>query len=295
MTRRQIIALQGAAAEAGGDALSVCGWLMRFGVQGLDRRTFDAATQTWLPGHDDARPLSIAETPILWDHGQGPPGADAQGLLQSAERRGEGIWVEGALNARSKYLDGLQELLAKRALGWSAGSIAHLVEIVGSRFQRFPIVEATLTATPMQPLATATQWSDAAQSLLDGLQPAGPDARALAVQRQRIAVAEAIYPDATVDAGEVVAFIPPGYYQPRQELKPLIRVMARRGGTQVFQLVHGMDGRLIATFDALGLAQRALEEAVYGRALEGYEKRYDPEWLEWDERPGTARVRLSRS
>ena len=176
-------------AEQDADGLRVRGWLMRFGIKGTDGRQFTAESQTTLPGHDAAKVLSVQDMPILWCHGKGPPEAEPIGVLQSAERREDGIWVEGALAARSRYLGAVQELLRRGALGWSVGSVAHLVRMTGNTFTRFPVVEATLTPVPAQPLALAMQDGGLSAAALALLGDDDPESKQEAM-RMRIAIAE---------------------------------------------------------------------------------------------------------
>ena len=181
---------QDATAEQGDDSLRVRGWLMRFGIAGTDGRRFTRESETTLPGHDNAKVLSVQDTPILWRHGKGPPEAEPIGVLQSAERRDDGIWVEGVLNERSRYLSAVQELLKRGALGWSVGSVEHLVKLVGNTFTRFPVVEATLTPMPIHPLATAMQGSEVSASALALLGADDTVHTDQAAMQMRIAIAE---------------------------------------------------------------------------------------------------------
>ncbi len=181
---------QDGTAEQDADGLKVRGWLMRFGVKGTDGRRFTPDSQTTLPGHDHAQVLSVPNTPILWRHGAGPPEAEPIGVLQSAERREDGIWVEGVLAERSKYLGAVQELLRRGALGWSSGAVEHLVKLAGDTFTRFPVVEATLTPLPRQPLAMAMQDATLTAAALELLGDDGAQLKQAAM-RMQIAIAEA--------------------------------------------------------------------------------------------------------
>ena len=180
---------QDGTAEQDADGLRVRGWLMRFGVKGTDGRQFTAESQTTLPGHDTAKVVSVQEMPILWRHGSGPPEAEPIGVLQSAEKRDDGIWVEGVLAERSQYLGAVQELLRRGALGWSSGAVEHLVKLAGNTFTRFPIVEATLTPKPRQPLAWAMQGVELSAPALALLGDDDPESKQEAM-RMRIAIAE---------------------------------------------------------------------------------------------------------
>lgn len=66
-----------------------------------------------------------------------------------------GIWVEAQLDLHRAYVEEIEELIEKGALGWSSGSVSHLVRYVGGGWQgkikQWPIVEFSLTPTPAEP------------------------------------------------------------------------------------------------------------------------------------------------
>lgn len=63
-----------------------------------------------------------------------------------------GVWIEAQLELRDEYEQAIYELAAAGKLGWSSGTVAHLMgrEKAGnaSRVTRWPIAEASLTPTP---------------------------------------------------------------------------------------------------------------------------------------------------
>lgn len=62
-----------------------------------------------------------------------------------------GIWAETILQERDEYEQFIAELALAGKLGWSSGSVGHLVERDGSKITRWPIAEASLTHTPAEP------------------------------------------------------------------------------------------------------------------------------------------------
>lgn len=62
-----------------------------------------------------------------------------------------GIWAETILQERDEYEKFIAELSLAGKLGWSSGSVAHLVEIEAGEIKRWPIAEASLTHTPAEP------------------------------------------------------------------------------------------------------------------------------------------------
>jgi hypothetical protein len=71
-----------------------------------------------------------------------------------------GVWAETILDTRDKYLAKIYEMAEAGKLGWSSGSTPHLVEkkaVKNGFFEiiAWPIVEASLTHTPCNPVSRA--------------------------------------------------------------------------------------------------------------------------------------------
>lgn len=62
-----------------------------------------------------------------------------------------GLWVEAQLDRHKRYVNEIIKLVEEGVLGWSSGSIGHLVERQGKTIKRWPIVEFSLTPTPAEP------------------------------------------------------------------------------------------------------------------------------------------------
>lgn len=126
-----------------GGGVKVGGYLVRYGGQDLEGEHFEADTDfdVDLPG----------KTSTYFHHGQDSKVGKRK--LSRAELRGDevGIWAETILQERDEYERFIAELALAGKLGWSSGSVSHLVERDGSKITRWPIAEASLTHTPAEP------------------------------------------------------------------------------------------------------------------------------------------------
>jgi HK97 family phage major capsid protein len=62
-----------------------------------------------------------------------------------------GLWVEAQLDRHKVYVNEILRLVEEGILGWSSGSVGHLVEREGKTIKRWPIIEFSLTPTPAEP------------------------------------------------------------------------------------------------------------------------------------------------
>lgn len=63
-----------------------------------------------------------------------------------------GVWAEAQLDLHNKYVTAIRRLVDKGVIGWSSGSLPHLVKIAaGGHIEKWPIVEGSLTPTPAEP------------------------------------------------------------------------------------------------------------------------------------------------
>ncbi len=94
--------------------------------------------------------------PVLYHHGlDGEVGPVLIGQIEAWQADETGLWVEAQLDLRSRWGRAVMELVEAGALGWSSGSMPHLVEVsAGGRIDRWPIVEGSLTPTPAEPRFT---------------------------------------------------------------------------------------------------------------------------------------------
>ncbi len=97
-----------------------------------------------------------AQRPVLYHHGlDGNLKAAVIGMIDTLKADAVGLWAEAQLDLRQRYVQAVQRLVDKGVLGWSSGSLSHLVEVLGDgQIKRWPIVEGSLTPTPAEPRRT---------------------------------------------------------------------------------------------------------------------------------------------
>ncbi len=77
------------------------------------------------------------------------------GVIDTLKTDATGVWAEAQLDLRKRYVRTVQKLVRKGILGWSSGSLPHLVEVADDgHIKRWPIVEGSLTPTPAEPRRT---------------------------------------------------------------------------------------------------------------------------------------------
>lgn len=94
--------------------------------------------------------------PVLYQHGlDGALGPALIGQIEAMQPDSVGLWVEAQLDLRRRWALAVLDLVRQGALGWSSGSLPHLVEIeADGHIRRWPIVEGSLTPTPAEPRYT---------------------------------------------------------------------------------------------------------------------------------------------
>src|SRR5690606_23868955 len=66
-----------------------------------------------------------------------------------------GLWAEAQLDLRHSYVRAVHHLIDRGILGWSSGSLPHLVHVEpAGEIRRWPIVEGSLTPPPAEPRRT---------------------------------------------------------------------------------------------------------------------------------------------
>ena len=93
------------------------------------------------------------QRPVLYQHGlDGALKAAVIGSIDTLVKDETGVWAEAQLDLRQRWARAVQRLIEKNVLGWSSGSLAHLVEVADDgQIRRWPIVEGSLTPAPAQP------------------------------------------------------------------------------------------------------------------------------------------------
>lgn len=94
----------------------------------------------------------VPRKPVFYDHTLGDAPQVELGEVVRVQSDEKGLWVEAQLERHRQYVEQVLKLVEQGALGWSSGSVAHLVRRDGSGAVRsWPIVEFSLTPTPCEP------------------------------------------------------------------------------------------------------------------------------------------------
>jgi hypothetical protein len=96
------------------------------------------------------------QRPVLYHHGlDGNLKAAVIGVIDTLRPDENGLWAEAQLDMRQRYVRTIQKLVERGILGWSSGSLPHLVDVEDDgRIKRWPIVEGSLTPAPAEPRRT---------------------------------------------------------------------------------------------------------------------------------------------
>ncbi len=176
--------------------LTVGGYGVVFGGKDMMGDTFTAETDFWLSVMTGEMPR-----PVLYDHGMD----DAVkmfvlGKTTKIEPDETGLWVEAQLERHNRYMREVEQLIGMGVLGYSSGSVGHLVRYAetdkssdpwgddwfwgGGTFASWPLFEFSLTPTPAEPrtlgvgqIRSLVEAYPAAKSLLAGLRGQGQGAR----------------------------------------------------------------------------------------------------------------------
>ena len=95
----------------------------------------------------------LGALPVLFAHGSDPVIAgDVVAAVNLMETRGGGVWFEAQLRERAKYANLVMELIARKALSISTGTLPRARQVAkDGRITRWPVVEVSLTTSPMEP------------------------------------------------------------------------------------------------------------------------------------------------
>lgn len=129
----------------------VGGYLVMWGSvhqRDLQQEYFTPATELGLDWY--------SQRPMLYHHGlDGQMKATVIGVIDTLKTDNTGVWAEAQLNMHNQYVAAVLKLIQKGVLGWSSGSLPHLVEVAGNgEIKRWPIVEGSATPTPAEPRRT---------------------------------------------------------------------------------------------------------------------------------------------
>lgn len=125
------------------DTATVAGYGVVFGGKDLEGETFTKSTDFM---------LELAPTkPVYYDHALQPEVTHPLGVTLKAIPDEIGIWVEAQLQRSKRYVTEVLKLVEEGVIGWSSGSVGHLVQREGKSIKRWPIIEFSLTPTPAEP------------------------------------------------------------------------------------------------------------------------------------------------
>jgi hypothetical protein len=149
--------IRGGALKALGDG-RVGGYLVAWG----DPTDTDLEGDYFTPDTDfmfDRYPVK-GHAIVLFEHAQdGTLKSRGLGEFVEAKKDDVGLWVEAVLNRADQYAAMLEEILKRKPgkLGWSSGSVPQFVVNEDGHIRRWPVVEGSITASPMQPEKTVIQ------------------------------------------------------------------------------------------------------------------------------------------
>ena len=128
------------------DTVTIAGYGVVFGGSDLDGETFTKDTDFML----DLVPKKLT----LYDHGTNHAiKTTVIGRIPADNIKVDefGLWIEAELARSNEYTAYIMALAEKGVLGWSSGSVSHLVERSGKTIKSWPIIEFSLTPTPAEP------------------------------------------------------------------------------------------------------------------------------------------------
>lgn len=126
----------------------VAGYGVLFGGRDLEGDSFASDTDFCLD--------LVAEKPVFYDHTLDEP-QHKLGQVTRVVVDEQGLWVEAQLDRFRAYVDEVLRLIEQGVLGWSSGSVAHLVRRDGGVIKRWPIIEFSLSPTPCEPRTVGVQ------------------------------------------------------------------------------------------------------------------------------------------
>lgn len=128
------------------ESATIGGYGVVWGGTDLYGEHFTKGTNFW-------EEYTTAQPPLLYDHGlNGAVQKGVIGRVTVKKMDDTGIWIEAEIDKAQAYATQVLDLVRRKVLGYSSGSIAHLVEVAGGgEIRSWPIVEMSLTPTPAEP------------------------------------------------------------------------------------------------------------------------------------------------
>ena len=138
---------RGLSVKSVGDNYEVSGYGLIYGDKDLEGDTFTNTTDYMLDGNS---PI------VLYDHAQEIK--SVLGKVTNIKADDKGLWMEAQLQKASDYAKQVISLIEDGKLGYSTGSVAHLVERLKGNIKRWPIYELSFTPTPAEPRTLAPEF-----------------------------------------------------------------------------------------------------------------------------------------
>jgi HK97 family phage major capsid protein len=174
-----------------------------------------------------------ARRPVLYQHGMDDAvKLTVIGALDRLAPDETGVWAEAQLDLRHRYARAVLGLVDRGALGWSSGSLAHLVDVADDgHIRRWPVVEGSLTPTPAEPRRTDVHTVKMAYGAL------GLTTDALALPDDEGDDMHAMESQAVVAAGDLRKRLPAG--KGAEAPRMPVEVGSAFDGLDAFDLLHG--------------------------------------------------------
>ena len=125
------------------ESVTVAGYGVVWGAHDIEGDTFTPQT--------DFDSTYVPTKRVYYDHTLDTDVQESLGVVTNTKADDLGLWVEAQLDRSKRYVEAVVKLIEKGVLGWSSGSISHLVRREGKSIKTWPIVEFSLTPTPAEP------------------------------------------------------------------------------------------------------------------------------------------------
>lgn len=115
-----------------------------FGGKDLEQDTFTKNTNLHLD--------LVPNKPVFYDHSlEATLKSTVLGVVTKTEIKSDHLWVEAQLKRSADYMEEVLKLIEAGVLGWSSGSVPHLVRRDENKnITDWPIIELSLTPTPAE-------------------------------------------------------------------------------------------------------------------------------------------------
>lgn len=123
----------------------ISGYAVLFDMKDLGGTMFTKSTDFWEGMTSDTPPL-------LFDHGMDDKvGLSFVGQVKKKTVDEVGIWFEAQMDRANRYADAIAQMIRSHKMGVSTGTSPHTLSISDGVITTWPILEISLTPTPMEP------------------------------------------------------------------------------------------------------------------------------------------------